>query len=63
MPAENVPGQLSIEGRELREPTFSDRRYYSLCCDNALVEKPHTCVCAFITYCPEHGRRHNGTHD
>lgn len=60
---ENVAGQLTIEGRELREPTRIERTFWKLCCRDALVETPHSCVCAFITYCPEHGRKHNGTHD
>jgi hypothetical protein len=56
-------GQRTFDGSELVPLTARDRDWYPICCDKALREKPSPCVCAFITVCPDHGRRHNGTHD
>lgn len=61
--AKPTAGQLTLDGQELRPLTFIERRYYRPCCEKALVLTPSTCVCAFQTSCPEHGLRHNGTHD
>lgn len=60
---EHIAGQLTADGGELRAPTFSQHRYYPLCCGEALVVYPQACVCAFVTTCPNHGTKHNGTHD
>lgn len=55
-------GQLDLNGDALTKPTYMQTRYYSVCCEQALVMAPQ-CVCAFMTTCPDHGVRHNGTHD
>lgn len=33
------------------------------CCSKAMRDISTRCVCMGITVCPEHGTRHNGTHD
>lgn len=55
-------GQLDLNGDALRKPTDNERRWWPPCCDKALVLSPR-CVCAYMTTCPDHGERHNGTHD
>ena len=54
-------GQLTLDGQELRPVSVYERPY--ACCAKALVLTPSSCVCFFQSYCPEHGHRHNGTHD
>lgn len=58
-----LPGQLTIDGIELRSPTNLERGWYPSICPNALIEKGYFCVCAFTTVCECHGRQHHGTHD
>lgn len=55
-------GQIDLNGDVLRRPTAIEARYWPPCCDKALVLPP-ACVCAYTTTCPDHGTRHNGTHD
>lgn len=55
-------GQIDLNGDVLRKPTDLQRRFWPPCCDKALVLAPQ-CVCAYMTTCPDHGIRHNGTHD
>lgn len=59
MPAQYA-GQLDMNGDALRAPSIHERPY--ACCTKALV-MPSSCVCFFESTCPEHGHRHNGTHD
>jgi len=53
-------GQIDLNGDVLRRPNLYERPY--ACCDRALVLPPG-CVCFFESTCPDHGHRHNGTHD
>ena len=53
-------GQLDLDGNELRALSIYEQHY--ACCSRALA-KPSSCVCFFESTCPEHGDRHNGTHD
>lgn len=62
-PGEAIPpteGQLTLDGEELRAPSVYEQPY--ACCSQALV-LPQGCVCFFVSTCPVHGTRHNGTHD
>lgn len=60
-PPQPTEGQIDIDGHELRRPSVHEQPY--ACCDQALVKKGAGCVCFFISRCPKHGVRHNGTHD
>lgn len=54
---------LMAENAEFTEEVARHRAEYIVgwgCCDKA---RPINCVCAFSTDCPEHGQRHNGSHD
>ena len=53
-------GQIDLNGDVLRKPNVYEQPY--ACCGDALV-KSKACVCFFISTCPTHGERHNGTHD
>ena len=33
------------------------------CCDKAVVCRELFCVCNYVSECPDHGRRCNGSHD
>lgn len=58
-PAPTV-GQIDLDG-EILKPLSVHQQPYA-CCDQALV-KSNGCVCFFISTCPVHGEKHNGTHD
>jgi RecJ-like exonuclease len=56
-------GEGTITQEQLDAQTYPRGGYmYKVCCGKA-KELPRTCVCAFRTWCPEHGSRCHGTHD